>query len=315
MKKRKNVWIVILIAIPLLLVSLCAWYVFSYMPIFPQNVDLPSGIYLPAPGVYLHSEVKYDPLHPPLDAGISRLQVDRSSDELAFYFSDGELLIVPLGKRGRVSGCEKQFGMQYFQLGIAGLSLGPVVIHDPILLVACDMWARSEKIRPAKLILREGPLPKGTPFFLGANCGGQDDACLYFGQAYGSLTVRMIDVQTGKLVHNARIILENENGIREYDGGFDLQLYAGVQVQYHLTAPGYPDITGMISNSNGAKLFVSMLYGANQTSGYSDIFDMPQYGRTIEYTFKLGESPYSVPTPLIPTPLPTSSSSATPVPD
>jgi hypothetical protein len=182
-------------------------------------------------------------------------------------------------------------------------------------MVVCNLWGRSEKIRPAKLILREGPLPEGNPFFMGANCGGMDNDCLYFGQAFGVLKVGFVDVQTGEPVPDAHIVTENETGINEFDGGFDLQLYAGVQVQYHITAPGYPDITGMISNSNDGKLFIDMFYGANKTSGFSDVFDMPEFGKNVDYSFRLGESPYSIPTPVVPTALPTSSSSATPVPE
>lgn len=303
----------ITIGVVLLLFTL--WVVFFFMPIFPHRVVLPSGDYLPAPKVYLQSEVHYDPLRPPLETGIRYISIDRADEKLEFHFQSEETLTVSLGKPGKVKGCEGHYLMEYFQLPVPQLELGPVVVQNPVLMVSCDMWAGGEKIRPAKLILREGPLPGGAAFYMGTQCRDQNSVCFYFGEEYGTLKITVIDGQTGEPAPLARITAENEMGIQEYIGGFDLPLYAGIQVHYQISAAGYPDIYGQISNSYGSKLFIDMLYGSEQLQGYSEILDMPAQEQKLTYAFKLGANPFPPPTPVpSPTSLPTSPYTATPIP-
>jgi hypothetical protein len=119
--------------------------------------------------------------------------------------------------------------MEYFPLPVAEIQLGDVNIENPILMVACEMWARGEKVHPARLVLREGPLPESDTFYMGVECRDEKATCLYFGQAYGVLNVNAIEVQTESILPDAKIILENEMGIQIFTGKFSLPLYAGIQ--------------------------------------------------------------------------------------
>jgi hypothetical protein len=315
MNNRKAMTKTIIWVVVLLVILYGLWRIVLFLPIIPHKVTLPTGDYLPAPSVYLHDSVNYDPLHPPLESKIMRIHVDRSAGQLVFYFLTGEIQTVPLGKAGTVTGCEHQFSMEYFPLPIQELQLGSVLIQEPILMVSCEMWARGEKIRPAKLILRQGPLPQGDTFNFGPSCKQPEEICLYFGQEYGILTGDVMDAQSGKLLPEAQIVLTNEMGIQEFTGQFQLPLYAGLQMKYQISAPGYPDLTGEISNSYAIKLFIDTVFPMDQASGYSYVLEMPAEGLDLNFSFRLGATGPDQPLPISsPTSLPTAPGTATPVP-
>lgn len=290
MKSTRAIWktIIILAVISLILYGL--YRLILFLPIFPQKVPLPDGSYLPAASVYMYDTVRYDPLQPPLDSQIARLNVDRSAGEVVIQFLDGQELAVPLGKVAQVIGCEHQFSMEYLPLSIQELRLGSVHMQDPILMVSCEMWARSEKLRPAKLILREGPLQQGDPFVFGTLCQQPEEICLYFGQEYGTLVANVIDAQSGQPLPGAQITLENGMGIQKYTGEFKLPLYAGVQVKFTVSAPGYPDLNGQIANRYADQLMISFVSPIGQAGGFSQLLDMPSEDLELPFSFRMGET-------------------------
>jgi hypothetical protein len=305
--------LLITIAVVLILLLVFWRYLFLLPALFHQKVNLPSGIYLPSPSVYLSSEINYDPLHPPLDSGISYISVDRPEGHVDIHFQKGEPLNVQLGKARRVIGCEHQFSMEYFQLSVKELHLGSVLVRNPILMVSCEMWAWTEKIRPAKLVLREGPLPdEDDAFMFGTECAN----CLYFGQAFGTLNEEIVDGTTGNPLPDAHITLTNRMGEQNFEGKFTLPLYAGIQIKYRISTSGYPEITGEISNLQDAKLFIISDALEGQTNCSGGIFDMPPYNEVLDFSFPMAT--FINPLPVFPTAtcLPTSFPipSATPLP-
>lgn len=141
----KTRMITLIIAVVILILLLVFWRYIFILPLwFHQKVNIPSGIYLPSPSVVQSSEIKYDPLHPPLDTDISSIRVDHSKGEVIFNFQTGEQLTVQFGEASRVTGCEHQFSMEYFLLHVQELQLGSVLVHNPILMVSCDMRAMGE---------------------------------------------------------------------------------------------------------------------------------------------------------------------------
>jgi len=229
------------------------WRISTFYPIFPHKVSLPAGIYLRSPYAYSTSDLSYDPAKPPLAPEVIRMSLDRKNGQAVFYLLEGEEITVPLGAAGWVKGCENHYRMESIQLA-TGLQLGSVVFQNPVLMVVCGMWSRSEGTPPAKVILREGPLPTGDAFYLGPACRPEEPKCLYFAMGFGTLKGEIVDAQSGEPLPGAHIILTNAMGIQEYAGSFSLPLYAGFQMDYRIFAPGYPDQVGNILHSNGTKL-------------------------------------------------------------
>jgi len=278
--------LVIVLLVLLLLVAYVAWRILPYLPLFPHQVTLRSALYLRSPHVYTQTPVGYDPAQAPLAPEWVQLSIERENNQAFFESSTGERVRVVLDKPYWVMGCENQFEMEAFPLA-DGLSLGPLTFQQPVLIVVCDMWAAGEKIRPARVVLWEGPIAENHPFYLGVQCHPGGVQCLTFAEALGELVATVSDAGTGEALPTAQIVLSSGMGIQEFTGSFRLPVYASMQVAYQIHMPGYVDRIGEIQNVLGNKLFILDSPTANPSQGQGGMFDLPGQGQQVDYTFAL----------------------------
>jgi hypothetical protein len=281
---KKTVTIVLLVL--LLLVVYAAWRILPYLPLFPKEVRLRSALYLRSPHVYTQSPVGYDPAQPPLAPEWVRLRIEREKSQAFFESSTGETVRVTLGKPRWVSGCENQYAMEAFPLA-GELSLGSLTFRQPLLIVVCDMWSVGQKIRPARVVLWEGPIAADNVFYMGVQCHPGGTLCLVFAEALGDLVTTVIDAGTGQPLPAAQIVLSGGMGIQEFTGGFRLPLYTSIQVAFQIHEPGYVDRTGEIQNVLGTKLSILDNPNPNPGQGQGGMFALPGYGQQVDYTFEL----------------------------
>lgn len=289
-------------------------FVFFILPTIPHRVNLPSGHYLRSSSVYQEQSSVYDPLNLPAAEGLTALVLDREGEKVTLNFSSGQSLSVALGTGGRVQACENHYLVEYIKLDAVDLQIDGVIFHEPILMVACEMWAIGEKVRPAKMILFDGPLPESSDLFQGISCSNKE-ACLSFGRAFGTLHAIVADSNTGNTLPGAVSVFENELGVQTFTGEFELPLYAGVQYNYRISAAGLPDRVGRLANSYDTKVFIDTVHPQGAAQGYSQIIEMPDYGKTLDFIFLMdwNGQPTIAPWPTS-TPLPTAPGTATPVP-
>lgn len=311
--------------ISLLVLAAVVWLVYqvnSYIPIFIRQVKMPSGVYLRSPQAYNTDTNIYDPSKASFLPNLAQVIIDRDDGEVTFFFINGKEITVPLGKPHQVSGCEGQYTMQAFLLDTV-LDFGQVVFTQPMLVVACEMWAKGERVRPAKIVLREGPLPTSQEYRFGIGCQPEEKACVSFGQSLGELRGEVVDEQTGEPLPDAQISLTNALRDDHYAGSFSVQIYAGYQASIRITMPGYDDMIGKIHQSYETRLFIDIQYPGNPLNGYGPILQLPEDGRPYDYQFlmvKNGNSPGNAGVTILgdnPVPYPAATkppSSATPTP-
>jgi len=278
----------IVLLVVLVLAVWAFWRIFPYLPFIPHDVRLSSATYLRSPHVYLQSPVGYDPAQAPLAPEWVRLSIERENKQAFFESSTGERVRVRLGKLYWVQGCENQYRMEVLPLE-TGLTLGPLAFQQPVLIVVCDMWAAGEKIRPATVVLWEGPISQHDPFYLGVQCHPGGVLCLVFAQAMGELEGAVTDAATGEALPAARILLSSGMGIQEFAGSFRLPVYARMQVAYQISMPGYADLTGEIQNSYQNKLFIQDNPHPDGSERQGAAIDLPGDGQQVEYTFVLSK--------------------------
>jgi hypothetical protein len=322
-KKPKIKWWIILAILGILLVLLLIVFLNLSMvggpALFPRKVNIPSGVYLHAASLYSHSDVQYDAANPPLAAEVVQAEVNRDKGELVFTLATGETIRVTLGKASQVSrvlGCENNSSLETFQLPVEELRLGSASFQKPVLMAVCGSsggYSGRRTIPLASFILMEGPPPTADELYLGMQSHlTKARKSISFGQAYGMLKSNFVDGKSGQPAPEAHITLTNEMGVLEYAGAFSLPLYAGVQMAFSISAPGYPDLQGMIQ-STGSKLFID--FKVTETRGYGTVLDMPGYGKILEYSFSLGGPPdYLAEQPATPTAYPTAPGTATATP-
>lgn len=307
----KVVVIVIGSVLGVILISIIVYFLVLYLP---HQVNLPSGIYLRSSSVYQQDKVAYDPLNPPAETGLLSMEIDRAGKQAVLNFTSGKKKAIQFSETGRVLACENHFQVEYIKLAAVDLQVGEVTFHEPVLMVTCKMWTAGEKIRPAKLILFDGPVPDSQALYMGMSCQ-EKTTCLAFGQAYGTLHGVVIDSNTGKMLPQALSTFENELGIQTFVGEFDLPLYAGIQYSYRIYSTGLPVREGRLANSYDVKIFIDTVYPMGLAQGYSQIIDMPEYGKKVDFNFLMdwNGQPTMVPFPTS-TSLPTAPGTATPVP-
>ena len=314
-KKGTNRIVLVILFLVAVLILWGCWRVMVLFAIIPIEVDLPSGIFVPAPAWHTSGRVEYDPSNPPPAPEVIKIVVDRSNKQAVFYTSSGETIPVSLGRADRVLGCEKQFSMKYYPLEVEELRLGALTFHQPSLVSVCEMWSRNRTITPDTINLMEGPLQTSDtfPFLVESSLPGS--TLLTFGKAYGTLHADIVDGVTGQPLPDAHILLISQAGIQEATGSFTLPLYAKVHVEYRISAPGYPERQGQINNIYENMLSIEDFPAetGQATTGY--FMDLPAYGQDMNYSFQMGVTSLnpSLPT-LTPVPLPTGSITATPVP-
>lgn len=275
----------IILLIVLGIVAYAVWRILPYFPLFPHRVTLHSAEFLRSPHVYSQSPVGYDPAQPPLVPEWVRLSIERENNQAFFESSTGERVRVALGKPYWVKGCENQYQMEAFPLA-EGLSLGSLTFQKPVLIVVCDMWAAGEKLRPARVVIRDGSIPENDPFFLGVQCNS-GMLCLTFAEALGDLVGTVVDAETGEALPTVRIILSSGMGIQEFTGSFRLPVYDSMQTAYQISMPGYVDLVGEIFNFYGNKMDIMYFTNADHTQGSGNMLDVPGYGQDVDYTFEL----------------------------
>jgi len=262
--------------------------ILPYIPFIPQSVRLKSAVYLRSPHVYRYDAAGYDPEQAPLAPEWIRLNIDRENDQAIFESSTGERVSVALGKLQWLQACENQYHVESFLLP-DGFTLGSISFHKPILIVACDMWAAGEKVRPARLLIKERPNTENPTFFMGMECNPKQEICMSFAEALSDLVVTIIDAETGQALPNAHITISSGLGIQDYTGSFRLPVYVAMQMEYKVTLPGYEDKIGEISNFYGNKIEIMHFTNADHTRGSGDTFDLPGYGQKLDYSIELSK--------------------------
>jgi hypothetical protein len=284
-KKERGWGCVIAMLAVFLAVAWAAWRILPYMPFYPQRIILKSAEFLRSPHVYTRSDIEFNPAQPPLEPEWNRLSVDRENALAVFESTGGESIRATLGKSYWVSGCENQFQIEVFPL-TRKISLGLLTLQQPVLVVVCDMWGASDKLRPERVVLMERPIPGSNPFFLGVQCNS-GAPCLAFAESLGELVVTVFDSETGEPLPDARITLSNGMGIQEFDGGFRLPVYVSLQTAYQILLPGYEDRVGEIFNYFGNKMDIMYFTNAEHTRGSGDTLELPGNGQQVEYVIKL----------------------------
>jgi hypothetical protein len=287
-KKTSKYRLVIILLVILLLISWGAWRIILYYPIIPQRVRLKSAVYLRSPHVYRYDTTGYDPERAPLEPEWVRLNIDRENNQALFESSTGERVSATLGKPQRMKGCENQFRVEAFPLSDE-LSLGSITFRKPMLIVACDMWALGEKVRPVRLVVKEGPIPENDPFYMGMECNPNGEICMSYAEALSDLVGTVIDADTGQALSTAHITISSAMGIQEFSGSFRLPVYTDMQLEYRISMPGYLDKIGEISNFYGNKMEIMYFTNADHTHGMGDIFDLPGYGQEVDYSIELSK--------------------------
>jgi hypothetical protein len=287
-KKTGKYQLVIILLVILLLIGWGAWRILPYIPFIPQYVRLKSAVYLRSPHVYSYDTAGYDPEQAPLAPEWIRLNIDRENNQAVFESSTGERVSVTLGEPQWVKGCENQFRVESFPLA-DGLTLGTIEFQKPILIVACDMWAAGEKIRPVRLVIKEGPIPENHPFYMGMECNPKQEICMSFAETLSELVGTIIDADTGQALPTAQITISSGLGIKEYTGSFRLPVYVAMQLEYRVTMPGYEDKIGEISNFYGNKMEIMYFTTSDHTQGSGGIFDLPGYGQEVDYSIELSK--------------------------
>jgi len=241
-----------------------------------------------SPHVYSYDNAGYDPEWAPLAPEWTQLNIDRENNQAFFESSSGARLKVTLGEPYWVKGCENQFLVEVFPLP-EGLTFGTLKFNKPILIVACEMWAAGEKVRPVRLVIKEGPIPENQPFYMGMECKPKQEICMSFAEMLNELVGTIVDADTGQSLPTTHITISNGLGIQEYTGSFHLPVYVGMQLEYHVTMPGYADKIGEISNFYGSKLEVMYFTNTDHTQGRGDIFDLPGPGQVVNTSIELSK--------------------------
>jgi len=286
-KKGKYRLLFILLAV-LLLISWGAWRIIPYHTIIPQSVRLKSAVYLRSPHVYRHDTSGYDPEQAPLEPEWVRLNLDRENNQAFFESSTGERVQVTLGEPQWIKGCENQFRVEAFRLADE-LALGSIAFHEPVLIVACDMWALGEKVRPVRLVLKEGPISEIDPFYMGMECNPNREICMSFAEALIELVVTVVEADSRQALPYAHVTISSGMGIQEFTGGLRLPVYTAMQLEYHISMPGYMDKDGEISNFYGNKMEIMYFTNADRNHGMGDIFDLPVNFQEVDYSIELSK--------------------------
>jgi hypothetical protein len=287
-KKSSKYQLMIILLVILLIIGWGGWRILPYIPFIPQSVRLKSAVYLRSPHIYRYDTAGYDSERAPLAPEWIRLTLDRENNQAVFESSTGEQSIVTLGKPQWVKGCENQFRVESFPL-LDGLTLGSIEFQKPSLIVACDMWAAGEKIRPVRLVIKEGPIPEENPFYFGMECNPKQEICMSFAETLSELVGTVIDAETGQALPAAHITISSGMGTQEYSGSFRLPVYAAMQLEYRVINPGYADKIGEISNFYGNKMEIMYFTTSDHTQGRGDIFDLPGYGQDVDYSIELSK--------------------------
>jgi hypothetical protein len=285
-KKTGKYQLMIILLVILLIIAWGAWRIFPYFPFIPQHVRLKSAVYLRSPHIYGYDTAGYDPERAPLAPEWIRLNIDRENNLAVFESSIGEQASVTLGEPQWVKGCENQFRVESFPLP-DGLTLGSIEFQKPILIVACEMWAAGEKIRPVRLVIKEGPIPEDQPFYFGMECNPKQEICMSFAETLSELVGTVIDVETGQALPAAHITISSGMGTQEYTGSFRVPVYVAMQLEYRVTMQGYVDKIGEILNFYGNKMEIMYFTTSDHTQGRGDIFDLPGYGQEMDYSIEL----------------------------
>ena len=287
-KKTSQYQRMIILLVILLLIGWGAWRILPYLPFIPHYVRLKSTLYLRSPHVYRYDTAGYDPERAPLAPEWIRLNIDRENKQAYFESSTGERLSVTLGEPQWVKGCENQFRVESFPLS-DGLALGLIEFQKPILIVACDMWAVGEKIRPVRLVIKEGPIPENQPFYFGMECNPKQEICMSFAETLNELVGTIIDADSGQALPTAHITISSGLGTQEYTGSFRVPVYVGLQLEYRVSMPGYIEKIGEISNFYGYKMEIMYFTNTDHSQGRGDIFDLPGFGQEVDYSIELSK--------------------------
>jgi hypothetical protein len=198
----------IILLVILVIIGWGAWRILPYIPFIPQYIRLKSAVYQRSPHIYRYDTAAYDSERAPLAPEWIRLNIDRENNQAVFESSTGERVNVTLGEPHWVNACENQFEVEFYPLP-DGLTLGSIEFQNPILIVACEMWAAGEKIRPVRVVIKEGPIPENHPFYMGMECNPQQETCMSFAETLGELVVTIIDAETGQALPTARITISS----------------------------------------------------------------------------------------------------------
>jgi hypothetical protein len=252
----------------------------------PQKAKRTSKYQLRSPHVYRYDTAGYDPERAPLEPQWIRLDIDRENHQAVFESSSGERVSKTLGEPQWVQACENQFRVESFPFP-DGLVLGTIEFQKPILVVACEMWAAGEKVRPVRFVIKEGPIPADHPFYMGMECNPMQEICMSFAEPLGDLVGTIIDADTGQTLPTAHVTISSGMGINEYTGSFRLPIYTAMQLEYRVTLAGYEDKIGEISNFYGNKMEIMNFTNADHTQGSGEIFDLSEYGQEVDYSIEL----------------------------
>lgn len=286
MKKKTRNMLIIGGGFLFVLIISCIVFVIFTMPIFPQNVRLKSAIYLRTPHVYTMDNAGYDSSQPPLEPAWFQMNVDRENSQVIFQSTSGEVVRVNLGNPTWFSGCESQYRVEAFPFQ-SGFTLGSVTFKQPYLVLACDMWSRSEKYRPGRMIITEGPIAADHPFMFGVRCESNSTNCISFAEKIGELVLDVKDEQTGEILSAATIQISSGMGIKDYIGEARFPLYAGIQMEFKINQPGYLEKEGKIDIIYGKKLSIDVFSNPEKTTGEGAILDLPPSGQPVGYSFLL----------------------------
>lgn len=286
MKKKTRNLLIIGGGFLLVLLIGCIIFVLFTMPIFPQSVRLKSAIYLRTPHTYTMDSAGYDPSQLPLEPSWFHMDIDRENNRVSFRSTSGEEVTALLGKPTWVSGCESQYRVEAFPFQ-SRFSLGSVTFKQPFLVMVCDMWSRSEKFRPGRIIITEGPIAEDHPFMFGVRCEPGSTNCISFAEKIGELVLDVKDEQTGIILSDANIQLSSGMGIEDYTGEARIPLYAGIQMEFKISQPGYLEKVGKIDIISGNKLGIDVFSNPEKTTGEGAIVDLPPSGQPVGYSFLL----------------------------
>lgn len=241
-----------------------------------------------SPHIYRYDTAGYDPERAPLAPEWIRLKIDREGNQAIFESSTGERVSVTLGEPQWIKACENQFLVESFPLP-DGLALGSIEFHKPNLIVVCEMWAAGEKVRPVRLVIKEGSILQNNPFYMGMECNPKQETCMSFAEILSELVGTIIDADTRQALPTAHITISSGMGIQEFSGSFQLPVYTAMQLEYHISMPGYVDKIGEISNFYGNKVEIMYFDNADRTHGMGDIFDLPGNGQELDYNIELSK--------------------------
>lgn len=276
----------IVVLIILGLIGWGAWKILPYIPGIPQYVRLKSATYLRSAHVYRYDTAVYNPDQAPLAPEWTSLVIDTGTHQATFQSSAGGQISVSMGESQYVNACENQFLVETFPLP-EHLTLGSTTFQKPVLIVACEMWAVGEKVRPARLVVKEGPLSPGNAFFSGMECHPQQERCMSFAEFLNNLSLTVIDADTKQALPEAQITLSSGLGIQEYSGSFRLPIYAAMQVEYKVSLAGYADKSGQISNFYANKLEIMYWTDPEHSRGSGNTLDLPVDGQEVNFSMEL----------------------------